>query len=664
VAFGLALAAATARAAVSIYTGPEDLAAVSPLVLEGTVVRTASGYDPETGALATYVTIDVASVVRGPTGLERVVLREPGGRRGNLVHEIDAVPRYAPGERVLVFAEPARDGALRTAGMFSGKYRIHEGATRGSDRAVRDLSGQGWIGSPPVPEIEDVRLRDVLSAVASTPYRRHAARGIQDRERRPEDEREDFAAVPPEMGRLEWDDVREAPPAAPAAPSSGGTKQIGASPSSNAVTPHFAPLSPASPTRWDQPDTGVAVVVNVQQSGNPLNDGAAAVTQMSRAMTAWSEVPEGRIVLQPGNTSYNFTGTNVIGPADAQPPVNIILFGDPYNDITDPSGCSGTLAIGGYWRSGTLSKTVNNVTYYPATRLYVIFNNSFTCFLGDADNLAEVATHELGHGLGFGHSAVPDAVMRASAYGGGRGPRLGDDDRDAAHCVYPHSLSLTSPNGGESWQAGSTHSITWTSTSEAGPDPGTVSLELSTNAGGSWSTIVSGEANDGAYSWTVPGSLGSQSRVRVVRPNRVSPTPSPFPEACSLDASNASFTITAPPAAGTSPDGSTGAPLRVAKSGSSLSITWGASCSGQASNHAIYQGNLSMLRAGMWDHDPVTCSAGTDLAETFVPGAGNRYYLVAPLAGGNEGSLGTVSSGALRPESASACAPREASSCP
>jgi len=95
-----------------------------------------------------------------------------------------------------------------------------------------------------------------------------------------------------------------------------------------------------------------------------------------------------------------------------------------------------------------------------------------------------------------------------------------------------------------------------------------------------------------------------------------------------------------------------------------VTVTWGASCSGQASNYALYQGNLSMLRSGMWDHVPVSCAAGTDLTETFAPAPGNRYYLVAPLAGGSEGSLGKASSGADIPASDAACAPREASSCP
>src|SRR5689334_23118703 len=78
------------EAAVSIYLPVERLAATAPLVVEGRVVRTASGLDPATGALSTYATIDVSYVHRGPADLTRVVLREPGGRVGDLVNAIDA----------------------------------------------------------------------------------------------------------------------------------------------------------------------------------------------------------------------------------------------------------------------------------------------------------------------------------------------------------------------------------------------------------------------------------------------------------------------------------------------------------------------------------------------------------------------------------------------
>lgn len=624
----------TVRAASSVYVPVDRLAAMATLVVEGRVARTASGFDPATGALSTYVTIDVSYVHRGPADLTRVVVREPGGQAGDLVNAIDAVPVFDAGESVLVFLEPAKDRALRVAGLFFGKFTLLD-TKWGGRVARRELSGQGLLfGRAPV-ETEDFPAAEIESAVAALPGR--PAR--------------DWSAIPPEFERLRWDGVREAP-----APATGSGPSV-----------DFATLSSTYPARWMESDSATPVTVNIQPGGNPLNDDTAAVAAMRRAMAAWTNVPEARVVLQSGNESYAFTANNTQSPAVAMPPVSIVLFDDPYGDISDPSGCTGTLGIGGYWRSGSGQKTVNGVTFYPELRQYVIFNNNFQCFLGNADNLAEVAAHEFGHGIGFGHSTVPDAIMRASAYGAGRGPRLGDDDRDAAHCVYPHTLTVTSPNGGESWTAGSVHAVTWTATAEAGPDPGTVDIESSSDGGATWSAIATTAPNDGSFLWTVGGTPGSQSLVRVVRHNRVSPTPAPFPEACSQDASDGVFTILpAPPVtAGCVPDGANGPAVRIDRgSAGTLVVTWGASCSSTAADYAIYQGTLAALRSGTWDHLPVSCAAGTDLTETIAPAAVSSYYLVAPLAAGMEGTLGTTSSSTQRPASTSACAPREPSSCP
>ena len=98
------------------------------------------------------------------------------------------------------------------------------------------------------------------------------------------------------------------------------------------------------------------------------------------------------------------------------------------------------------------------------------------------------------------------------------------------------------------------------------------------------------------------------------------------------------------------------------ESGTDVRVTWQASCSSDSSDYAIYEGSLSSLRGGAWDHAPVTCSAGSDLTEVLTPQAGSRYFLVAPLAGAGEGAYG-LSQGAPRPSSASACAPRETASC-
>jgi len=66
--------------------------------------------------------------------------------------------------------------------------------------------------------------------------------------------------------------------------------------------------------------------------------------------------------------------------------------------------------------------------------------------------------------------------------------------------VTPGVVALTTPNGGEIWPAGSTQNISWTSSGVSN-----VMLQVSTDGGGAWETIVtSNPANTGSYQWTLP----------------------------------------------------------------------------------------------------------------------------------------------------------------
>jgi hypothetical protein len=74
-------------------------------------------------------------------------------------------------------------------------------------------------------------------------------------------------------------------------------------------------------------------------------------------------------------------------------------------------------------------------------------------------------------------------------------------------------LAVLSPNGGESWQQDTTHSVTWDSSGSVG-----ASVKLELYKGGSLdSTIAASTANDGAYSWTIPAeqATGSDYKVKV-----------------------------------------------------------------------------------------------------------------------------------------------------
>ncbi len=75
-------------------------------------------------------------------------------------------------------------------------------------------------------------------------------------------------------------------------------------------------------------------------------------------------------------------------------------------------------------------------------------------------------------------------------------------------------VQVTSPNGGENWDAGSEQFITWTATDNVGVIAN--KIEYSTNGGSNWLLIhdwING--NPESYSWTVPANLSTQCRIRV-----------------------------------------------------------------------------------------------------------------------------------------------------
>ncbi|HEX8903340.1 MAG TPA: lamin tail domain-containing protein, partial [Longimicrobiaceae bacterium] len=91
------------------------------------------------------------------------------------------------------------------------------------------------------------------------------------------------------------------------------------------------------------------------------------------------------------------------------------------------------------------------------------------------------------------------------------------------------SVTVTSPNGGESWAGGSSHAITWTSANVAN-----VKIDYSLDGGTTWTAITSSTpASSGSYTWTVPNTASTSAKVRVTDTG-----------SSASDASNAAFTIT------------------------------------------------------------------------------------------------------------------------
>jgi uncharacterized delta-60 repeat protein len=92
------------------------------------------------------------------------------------------------------------------------------------------------------------------------------------------------------------------------------------------------------------------------------------------------------------------------------------------------------------------------------------------------------------------------------------------------------SPTITSPNGQEVWTIGSQATVTWTSTASVG----NVDIDLSTDGGATWSSLVTNTANDGSQAVTVPDSFSNLCLVRIKQTIGGSPA----------DISDANFAIT------------------------------------------------------------------------------------------------------------------------
>lgn len=81
----------------------------------------------------------------------------------------------------------------------------------------------------------------------------------------------------------------------------------------------------------------------------------------------------------------------------------LVQFNDPCNEIPNLSGCSGVLAFGGTWWSGS-THTHDGIQWNNAGYGFVVTNNDFgTCFCNSGTNYDIVIDHEMTHALCAGH---------------------------------------------------------------------------------------------------------------------------------------------------------------------------------------------------------------------------------------------------------------------
>jgi hypothetical protein len=188
----------------------------------------------------------------------------------------------------------------------------------------------------------------------------------------------------------------------------------------------------------------------------------------------------------------------------------------------DPVGTGAFAYSFGYKWTGY--RTV--MAYAPGTRI-LYFSNPNVLYGGNPTGVSEALPTSAHNALSLNNTRVTVANWRVN--------------------LNP-TVTLTSPNGGQSWPAGAARSITWTSADL--PVGAKVRISYSDGSGRGWRTngstggaIAAVPASARSYSWTVPSTPGSSWRVHLCVPG--APIARGAVSAClASDASDAPFTIT------------------------------------------------------------------------------------------------------------------------
>jgi hypothetical protein len=389
----------SALASTAIVPGDDEMIVESRAIITGKVIGMSAAVDPMTNRVFTYIRVEVHTVLKGAITEQQVVLKELGGETEELGTMIFGMPKFEQGQQVLLYLNTWPDGALRVHQGFLGKFNINPDASTGKLFVERRLDDQGVVvmaGSG------NGTNRSELDA-----YTQMVADLMSRNRRRLHDfEQKYYSNVPMH-----------------AQPSDFQSTQI-----SKGFVPLWALLSPSSPARWFEPDSGQAVVFYVNPTGAPSF--AKLEEDVQATLDAWSTSGSSIRVTYGGTT-----GGCGVQLADGS---NTISFNNCDGYFPASQTCSGLLAVSGIVRyQPSTTKNIGGTTYGKAIEANMSFNPYALCNFTNRCQLQEVMTHEMGHALGLGHTTDSSGTMYPYCHFDNRCSSLMPDDVQGVRAIYP-----------------------------------------------------------------------------------------------------------------------------------------------------------------------------------------------------------------------------------
>ncbi len=390
VCVALLVQAENARASTVRARSDAELIAISDRVVHARV----ADVHAEPGPGRTIVTVARLTILEDFTGQPspEIVVRELGGRLGTRVMQVSGAASYVPGEEVVVCLELTSDGGWRSVAMGYSRFAVERGDGSGrARRMTRSFAGLELLA--PRDTERTTRTIDEFRRIAG------AVKGARP-VRHPDAQGERVGEVGAAQARM---------------------------------SANYTLLSGG--IRWNEADD-LQPVSWFRNAATPapveIGDADAAVVL---AMRAWTEPPTASIVLAYGGLLDIGTDDPYCG--NTHEGRGLISFGDPTSEIP-----AGTIAVGGGCADSIGGKVINGTLFDRFTHGFVVLNK--VSALGNANrnelNLRRVVEHEVGHGVGLGHSSLATFnIMYPSCCTTDTPvpPALGPDDLEGLAFIYP-----------------------------------------------------------------------------------------------------------------------------------------------------------------------------------------------------------------------------------
>ena len=371
VLLALAVASVTSATTVVAPTDPGELAFDSGAVF---LARAGTSVGVQRAYLAvTETKFEVMEVVKGSLRVgERVVVQVPGGTVGEVGWLVAGSPGFTPGQVYLVFADRRGDGVWQLRLLADSVLRRV---------AVKD----GSAVLVPLEESAGIsRVSPSGPGAALVPG--------------PVKERRFIEALELRLhGVVAWDWNHLLVDA-----------ESGTAPTKDAPNGCVFMDYEGDPIRWKRFDSGRTITMSADRTGDADLAGGG-FTQIQNALARWNSVSGTSVSVAYGGLVDPFDAPDACKEDTTDAVLDAVLFGDPCEEMATLSGCSGTLAIGGP-SFYTSTYTWDSRQWHEAVHWFVVVNDGVGACVS-ASTYELILTHEMGHGLGFGHVAAPDALM-------------------------------------------------------------------------------------------------------------------------------------------------------------------------------------------------------------------------------------------------------------